>query len=110
MSNADDEALRRISQRIFRVASEAVKEEGLEGCRAVSASLTVQSETLDNELMAFNIWNIKFRRDNSSGSDINQQPTTTISVEARPEKDDEVLKAEIARKLREAEWKNSGDV
>jgi len=42
--------------------------------------------------------------------DINQQPTTTINVEARPEKDNEKLKAEIGRKLQEAEWKTGGDV
>ena len=110
MSNADDEALRRIAQRISRVSSEATKEEGLQGCSVASASITAVSETMDNELMAFNIWNIKFRRDDGSGKDINQQPTTTISVEARPEKDNEMLKAEIARKLHEAEWKTIGDV
>jgi hypothetical protein len=105
MSNTEDEALERINRRMFRVSSEAAKEEGLEGCRPESASLTMKAETVDGESLAFNIWNITFRRDDGSGSDINQQPTTTIKVEARRDKDDEALKAEIAQKLRVAEWR-----
>jgi hypothetical protein len=110
MSKANEQEVARMVTRWQRLAEDVIKEQNREGCRVVHTDYTPVSEIIDGEAIAFNEWHIRVRCDDGSIKNIRQQPTTTIHIEARPEKNEESVRVEIARKFQEAEWTTGEDI